>query len=194
MGSMRHLSPRARLLPRPASARLKAARLAPVVVVLGLVATASRARGAEEHADPASPRAVASIGPGAITGGAGLGGAGLNVRPLGDGGLELRAGTAVLAHVPITTPALRRGAPRLREVEVDGHRVAELRMAVRGRPVEEVWIGDLATRPARVIWAGLAGARDADDETAVAVEVTPERIFEYQTASQISRCDDEPVR
>ncbi len=113
---------------------------------------------------------------------------------LPDGGLELRSGSAVLARVPMSTPALRRGVVALREITVEGHRVVELRVPVRGRPVEEVWVGDVGAKPARVIWSGLAGPRDADGETEIAVEVTPERIFEYQTAAQVSRCDGEPAR
>ena len=57
-----------------------------------------------------------------------------------------------------------------------------------------MWIGDIGVRPARVIWSGIVGPKDADEETAIFVEVTPERIFEYQTAAQVTRCDGEDVR
>jgi HEAT repeat protein len=111
-----------------------------------------------------------------------------------DGALELRSGPAVLARLAPTTPLLRRGTPQVRALQVDGHRVVEVRIPVRGRPAEDVWIGDVGTKPVRVIWQGLAGPRDADDETAIAVEATPERIYEYQTAGHVTRCDGEAVR
>ena len=111
-----------------------------------------------------------------------------------DGSLELRRGTDVVARIPVVTPALRRGAPLVRELDVDHHHVTEVRIPVRGRPTEEVWIGDVGVRPARVIWSGIVGPKDADEETAIFVEVTPERIFEYQTAAQVTRCDGEDVR
>ncbi|HTA19358.1 MAG TPA: hypothetical protein VK989_08705, partial [Polyangia bacterium] len=112
----------------------------------------------------------------------------------GDGGLELRAGAAVVARVPLKTPPLRRGTPRLRALDVDGHRVAEVRVPVRGTAAEEVWIGELRARDVRVVWSGLAGPRDADGETSIAVEVTPDEVLESQTAAQITRCDGAPAR
>jgi HEAT repeat protein len=121
-------------------------------------------------------------------------GATLTVSGLPDGALALRAGSRVLARIPVGTPPLRRGTPALREVDVGGHPIVELRIPVRGRPSEDVWIADLGARPLRVIWEGLVGPQDADQESATAVEVTPERIFAYQTAAQVSRCDGEPVR
>jgi HEAT repeat protein len=116
-----------------------------------------------------------------------------------DGALVIRDGQTVLARVELQTLALRRGTPRFREVEVDGHRVGELRLPVRGRAAEEVWIGELpagarASTPARVIWSGITGARDADGEVATQVEIAGDRIVEYQTAAQVTRCDGEPPR
>ena len=113
---------------------------------------------------------------------------------LPDGSLELRAGAAVLARIPLKSPLLRRGTVQVRVLSVEGHRIAEVRVPVRGRPSEEVWLGDLGTKPPRVIWSGLTGPRDADEEAGVAVEATPERIFEYQTAAHVTRCDGEAVR
>ncbi len=106
----------------------------------------------------------------------------------------MREGDAVLARVPLETPPLRRGRPRLREVTVDGRRVAEVRVAVRGTPREELWIGELGPGGPRVVYRGLAGPRDADGETSLRLEVTPEAILEYQTASQVTRCDGAPAR
>lgn len=111
-----------------------------------------------------------------------------------DGGLELRRQGATLAKVALQTPASRRGQAMVREVSVDDHPIAEVRVAVRGQAAEETWIGDLSARPARTIWSGLTGPRDADGEASLYVEVTPDRIFEYQTAEQVTRCDGQPVR
>jgi HEAT repeat protein len=114
--------------------------------------------------------------------------------PPADGSLELRAGAAVLARIAVKTPALRRGTPQVRTLQVQGHRIAEVRVPVRGRPAEEVWLADLGTKPVRVIWSGVTGPLNADEESGVAVEATPERIYEYQTAAHVTRCDGEAVR
>jgi HEAT repeat protein len=111
-----------------------------------------------------------------------------------DGALDVRAGGAVLAHVPLETPPLRRGPPRAKEATIDGRRVVEVRVAVRGTPREEVWIGEVGGRAPRVVWRGLAGPRDADGETALDVDVTADGVLEYQTANQVTRCDGAPVR
>ncbi len=122
---------------------------------------------------------------------------GLRLNPAPDGALELRSGDDVVTRLALKTPALRRGTPALREVTVGGHRLAELRVPVRGTSAEEVWIGEVAGRPARstrVIWSGMTGARDADAESFLWVEATPERVVEYQTAAGIDRCDGLPPR
>jgi HEAT repeat protein len=110
------------------------------------------------------------------------------------GALEVRAGGAVLARVAVKTAPLRRAPARLREVSVEGRRVVEVRVAVRGTPHEEVWIGEVGGHEARVVWSGLAGPRDADGETALDVELTAEGVLEYQKASQVTRCDGAPAR
>jgi len=112
------------------------------------------------------------------------------------GGLEVRtgAGGLVVARVPVATPALRRGPPTAREVLVDDRRVLEVRVPVRGTANVEVWVGELGAREPRVIWKGLTGPRDADGETSVALDVSPDGIVEFQTAGSVSRCDGEPVR
>jgi HEAT repeat protein len=118
----------------------------------------------------------------------------LTAAPAGDG-IDVRDGARTVAHVPLKTPALRRGPARLRTLSVDGHRVAELRVPVLGKAAEEVWIAELPSRGApKAIWSGLTGARDADEESAVAVEVTDDRVLEYQTAPNITRCDGVPPR
>ncbi len=45
-----------------------------------------------------------------------------------------------------------------------------------------------------MLWSGITGARDADGETSLWVEATPERVTEYQTAAQVTRCDGQPPR
>ena len=122
---------------------------------------------------------------------------GLRLSTAPDGALEIRSGDDLLTRVALKTPALRQGTPALRDVTVEGHRLAELRVPVRGTPAEEVWIGEVAGRPARstrIVWSGLTGARDADGETSLWVAVTPERVLEYQTAAGVDRCDGIPPR
>jgi HEAT repeat protein len=115
-----------------------------------------------------------------------------------DGGLELRVGGAVVARIPVKTPALRRGPARLREVTVEDHRLVEVRVPIRGAANEELWLAELRGQGqalgARVVWSGLAGARDADGEVAIDVEVTPDEVLEYQTSSHVSRCDGVAAR
>jgi HEAT repeat protein len=122
---------------------------------------------------------------------------GLRSNTAPDGTLEIRNGDDLLTRVALKTPALRRGTPALRDVTVEGHRLAELRVPVRGTSAEEIWIGEVAGRPARVtrvVWSGLTGARDADGETSLWVALTPERVLEYQTAAGVDRCDGIPPR
>ncbi|MBC8131689.1 MAG: hypothetical protein H7X95_01805, partial [Deltaproteobacteria bacterium] len=138
--------------------------------------------------------ALAAIGGQTSAGAAVAGASSLKMAPIDDSTVELRSGPVTLARIALATPALRRGSPQLREVEVNGHRIAELRIPVRGRPAEEVWVADISGKSPRIIWTGLTGSRDVDDEAQIAVEVTPDRIFEYQTAAHVSRCDGEPVR
>src|SRR5450631_831773 len=137
----------------------------------------------------AAPQAQAAAAPA-------VSGLRLNLAP--DGALELRKGDDVVTRVALKTPALRRGMPVLREVTVEGHHLAELRVPVRGTSAEEVWIGEVAggrpARSTRVVWSGLTGARDADGESFQWVEATPDRVVEYQTAAGIDRCDGIPPR
>ncbi|HVZ89334.1 MAG TPA: hypothetical protein VHG72_20375, partial [Polyangia bacterium] len=119
---------------------------------------------------------------------------GLRLTAAADGALEIHDGATLVTRVALQTPALRRGTPVLRDVSVDDHRLAELRVPVRGGAGEEVWIGEVSGGARRVIWSGLTGPRDADGETAVWVDVTPERVTEYQTAAGVDRCDGLPPR
>src|SRR5262245_48963997 len=105
----------------------------------------------------------------------------LTTAPAADGGIDLRDGNTVSAHGALKTAALRRGQARLRELSVDGHRVAELRVPIRGTPAEEVWIGEVGPK-GKVLWSGIAGPRDVDGETSIGVAVDADRVLEYQTA------------
>lgn len=118
----------------------------------------------------------------------------LDVVAKPDGTYEVRDAGVLLWQVKATTAPLHRGTTRLRQVDVDGHRIVELRVPVRGRPREEVFVAEVGVRPPRPIWSGLTGPKDADEEVAVHVEVGPDQIVEYQTADQVSRCDGETPR
>ncbi len=127
----------------------------------------------------------------------------LQVAGASDGALEVRQGAAVLLRLQPRTAALRRGTASVREVDVDGHTVADVRLPVRGSASQEVWIHELpppdprdahAVKAPTLIWSGITGPRDADEEIGTELEVSSERILEYQTASQISRCDGETPR
>jgi len=122
------------------------------------------------------------------------GGSPLQLVDTPDGGLELRRQGSTVAKLAPHTPPAGRGQPAVREIAVEGHAIAEVRLPVRGRASEETWVGDLSAQPAGLIWSGMTGPRDADGEASLYVEVTPERIFEYQTAEQVTRCDGQPVR
>jgi HEAT repeat protein len=118
----------------------------------------------------------------------------LRLESTADGGLDVRDGAALVAHLALKTPGLRRGQPALREVSVDGHRLAELRVPIRGTAAEEVWLAELGGRAPRVLWSGTTGPRDADAETSIGLEVTEDRVLEYQTAAGVTRCDGLPPR
>jgi HEAT repeat protein len=117
----------------------------------------------------------------------------LALAPAADGGFDIKDGNAAVAHVAVKTAALRRGQPRLRDAVVDGHRIAELRIPVRGTPAEEVWIGEVGGRAAKTLWSGLAGPRDVDGETSTGVGIDGDRVLEFQTASGVTRCDGAPA-
>ena len=116
------------------------------------------------------------------------------LAPAADGGFDIKDGNAAVAHVAVKTAALRRGQPRLRDAIVDGHRIAELRIPVRGTPAEEVWIGEVGGKAAKTLWSGLAGPRDVDGETSTGVGIDGDRVLEFQTASGVTRCDGAPAR
>src|SRR5450432_2498453 len=110
------------------------------------------------------------------------------------GALEIRNGGDLIVRLAPKTPTLRRGTPALRDRIVAGHRLAELRIPIRGTPGEEIWIGEVEGRGRRVVWSGTTGPRDADGESSIWVEATPDRVTEYQTAPGVPRCDGQPPR
>src|SRR4029077_11663802 len=61
--------------------------------------------------------------------------------PAPDGAIDLRDGDALIAHVALKTPPLRRGTPVVREETVDGHRLVELRLPIRGAAAAEGGVG-----------------------------------------------------
>jgi HEAT repeat protein len=118
----------------------------------------------------------------------------LQLAGVADGSLEVRAGTTVVARIAVKTPLLRRGPATLHEIAVDGHRLVDVRVPVRGTPKEEIWLADLGGRAPRVIWNDLVGPRDADGEVSIGLEVNEEHVLEYQTAGAVARCDGVPPR
>ena len=96
--------------------------------------------------------------------------------------------------------------------DVHGHRVlvARVRRAgASGDPADGrvwTWLGEEQGQATREIWSGLTGPRDADAETAEQVHLGPpspaepsggdaelaDGVVLYQTAAEVSRCDDAP--
>jgi HEAT repeat protein len=108
--------------------------------------------------------------------------------------LELRAGPSSTLRLRPETPPMRRGIPALTEQTVDDHRLAEVRLPVRGSGRAEMWVADVGVKPPRLLWKGFSGPRDSDDEVSVMVQLTGDGLIEYQTAASISRCDGQPAR
>ncbi|MBN2574164.1 MAG: HEAT repeat domain-containing protein [Deltaproteobacteria bacterium] len=121
--------------------------------------------------------------------------AALTLATRDDGSIVLKEGESPAAAFMPKTPAAQRGPATLRETTVSGRAVVEVRVPVRGSGPqrEEVWIAERAGTSPKVIWWDLAGAADADGETARVVKVSPQGIEEYQTARRLSRCDGAEV-
>src|SRR5258708_1933238 len=94
--------------------------------------------------------------------------AAVELTPAPDGAIDLRDGAVTVVHLQPQTPALRRGTAAIREQTVDGHRVAVVRIPVRGSARVEEWLIDLGAKPAKVLWSGMTGPRASDDEGAAA--------------------------
>ncbi len=155
----------------------------PLATLLALAPVSAAAAPAAATPAAATPAAATPAAP-----------AGLRLETAPDGALEVRDGRELVARVALTTPPLRRGVPALREVVADGHRLAELRVPVRGTASEEVWLGEAAGRGRRVLWSGIAGSRDLDGESTVGIAASADGVVEYQTAAGVTRCDGVPVR
>jgi HEAT repeat protein len=111
------------------------------------------------------------------------------------GSVVLKDGEKTLASFAPKTAKAVRGPATLRTAMASGHALLEVRIPVlaEGAKREEVWIAERAASGINVIWWNLAGARDADGETALVVTVSDRGVEEYQTAARLSRCDGAPV-
>jgi HEAT repeat protein len=110
--------------------------------------------------------------------------------------IALRDGERAIASFVPKTPPNQRGSVTVREHQVSGRAIVEVRLPVReeGARREEVWIAERTALGAKLIWWDNAGALDPDGETSSAVEVSERGIEVYQTAARVSRCDGLPVR
>jgi HEAT repeat protein len=126
--------------------------------------------------------------------GVGAGAARLEVAPVADGSLALREGGRVLAAISLRTPARLRGTPTVKEVAVEGRRVAVVRVPSHEKSTSEAWVGLLENGAARALWTGTLGAQDADGEIHLVLEVEPAGIVLYESAARVTQCDGTPVR
>ena len=67
----------------------------------------------------------------------------VTIAPAADGGIDLRDGKGRRRARGAQDAGAAPRPARLREVVVDDHRIAELRVPIRGTPAEEVWIGEV---------------------------------------------------
>jgi len=112
-----------------------------------------------------------------------------------DGSVAIKEGVKTVASFAPKTALNLRGAAVLHPWTVSGHALFEVRIPLLGDGPkrEEVWIAERAASGAKALWWEVAGARDADGETALVVKVSDQGIEEYQTAARLSRCDGAPV-
>jgi hypothetical protein len=98
---------------------------------------------------------------------------------------------------PASCPRPRRICAEPLPAPVDGFRTRPARSSHsrswRRAKREEVWIAERAAAGLKALWWDVAGARDADGETALVVKASDQGIEEYQTAARLSRCDGAPV-
>jgi HEAT repeat protein len=116
----------------------------------------------------------------------------------GDGTVALKEGDKTVASFVPKTAKDQRGAAALHTFTASGHTLVEVRIPLLGDGPkrEEIWIAERSsagTKPLQTIWWNVAGARDADGETALVVKASDQGIEEYQTAARLSRCDGAPV-
>ncbi len=118
----------------------------------------------------------------------------LDLASVADGSLALRDGARVVAAIAPKTPARLRGAATVKEVAVEGRRVAVVRVPGKDKPTTEVWLGLLDSGAARVLWTGMIGAQDADGETSLVLVVDGSGITLYESAGRVTQCDGTPLR
>lgn len=107
--------------------------------------------------------------------------------------VEVQESGRSLGTIPIDTPLADRGPLALREVQVQGHRVIELRAPGKaGRT--EVWLGEVAKGRLGELLHTRVGPIDADGETRWEIDLSPTGLIEYQVAARLHRCDGEPLR
>jgi HEAT repeat protein len=111
-----------------------------------------------------------------------------------NGSLELKAGERRLAEVKLSTPSAKRGEPKLKEAQVEGRRVVEVRVPIKDEAAAEVWVGTVGTTAATTVWSGRVGTTDRDGEAGREVSVEADGLYLYETAARIVRCDGLPVR
>jgi HEAT repeat protein len=107
---------------------------------------------------------------------------------------ELWRGAEKLGELKLATAPAARGAPRVRELAVEGHPVIEVRVPVVGRASSEAWVGLADSGQLRTIWTGLVGALDSDGEHGRELAVAPEGIHLHESAARLFRCDGRPLR
>jgi HEAT repeat protein len=108
--------------------------------------------------------------------------------------LELRAGEKRIADLELATPVARRGQAALKEVNVDGRRVVEVRIPIQGESAAEAWVASVLAGAAVPIWAGRVGTMDRDGELGRQITLEPNGVFLYETVARIGRCDGEVIR
>ncbi|HEY0706801.1 MAG TPA: HEAT repeat domain-containing protein [Polyangia bacterium] len=107
---------------------------------------------------------------------------------------ELSIGGGTPLRLPLTTMPARRGKPSVQDVATREGRVIAVRAPVMGRPTSEVWLGTVEGNTPKQRWVGFVGAKDADGENLVHLEIASSGIQRYETLARVTGCDGAPVR
>jgi HEAT repeat protein len=107
--------------------------------------------------------------------------------------VEVRQGGSVVASFVPATPSARRGPVTVREITAEGRPLVEVRIARKGAPGQEVWLGERGPRGTTPLWTGLVGPQDGDGETGRELVAGPGGVELHQTAVRLSRCDGQPA-
>ena len=112
-----------------------------------------------------------------------------------DGSVAIKEGDKTVASFAPKTAKDLRGPAIFHPWTASGHPLLEIRIPILGEGPkrEEVWIAERTNAGPKTLWWNLAGARDADGETALVVNASSQGIEEYQTAARLSRCDGASV-